>query len=76
MPLSADASPGRLQVAPGDVARMLVACAGLATPPPAQVLRGLASALRRQLDSFRPAELSQVRRSAFESTVAIVIPGQ
>jgi hypothetical protein len=48
------------QVAPADVARLLVTCAALSSPPPRQVLKGLGFALRRQLDSFRPAELSQV----------------
>ena len=44
------------------MARLLVTCAALSSPPPRRVLKGLGSALRRQLDSFRPAELSQVRR--------------
>jgi hypothetical protein len=52
-------------VAPADVARLLVTCAALSSPPPRRVLKGLGSALRRQLDSFRPAELSQVRLNPF-----------
>ena len=47
------------------MARLLVTCAALSSPPPRRVLKGLGSALRRQLDSFRPAELSQVWLNAF-----------
>lgn len=47
------------------MARLLVTCAALSRPPPRRVLKGLGSALRRQLDSFRPAELSQVPLNTF-----------